>query len=112
MPSLLSRRPPSSVLSVRADAVGPAADVELTVRINGELAEQRTVAAGTLLELGRWGEGTTIDAEVSNLNGAGAVRSHILLDGCFQATELCEAPGCTAHAHHVVSGQRPCGPSH
>ena len=110
MPSLLSRRPPSSVLSVRADAVGPAADVELTVRINGELAEQRTVAAGTLLQLGRWAEGTTIDAEVGNVNGAGAVRSNILLDNCFQVSEQCASPGCTASSHHVVSSQRPCGP--
>lgn len=105
-----SPRPPTVALAVRADAVEPAADVEVTVRINGELAEQRTVAAGTLLELGRWGEGTTIDAEVTNVNGAGAVRSHILLDDCFQVSEQCSAPGCTASAHHVVSSQRPCGP--
>jgi len=107
-----SSRPPTSVLSVRADAVEPAADVELIVRINGELTEQRTVVAGTLLELGRWGEGTTIDAEVTNANGAGAVRSNILLDNCFQASEQCSAPGCTASAHHVLSGHQPCGPQY
>ena len=105
-----SPRAPTSVLAVRADAVGPAADVEVSVRINGELVEHSTVAAGTLLELGRWAEGTTIDAEVSNVNGAADVRCHILLDDCFQATEQCSSPGCTASAHHVVSSQRPCGP--
>jgi hypothetical protein len=104
-----SPRPPAAALTVRADAVEPAADVEVSVRINGVLVDQRTVAAGTLLELGRWAEGTTIDAEVSNANGAGAVRSLILLDGCSVAGQQCSAGDCTALAHHVVSGRAPCG---
>jgi hypothetical protein len=98
-----SRRPPTVKLAVRADAVEPAADVAVKVIIDGRVAVQKDVGAGTLLELGSFETGTHVKLEVENAHGAGSVRANILANDCFRASESCDEPNCVAEAEYTVS---------
>jgi hypothetical protein len=97
-----SRVPPLVALSVRADAVDPAVDVDVAVSVEGQIVEDTSVPAGTTIELGAHPFGTRISADVSNPNAAGRVRANILQDDCFATTVDCAELGCTAHAEHTA----------
>ena len=95
--------PPSVGIEVRADAVEPQVDVDVEVRINGAVMTDETLAAGSLIDLGRWEPGTLVEADVHNRNGAGQVRAHIIGDGRFTASENCNAADCVASARYTVA---------
>jgi hypothetical protein len=94
---------PTVGIQVRADAVEPAVDVELTVRIDGETLSDGAVTAGTLLDLGSWGPGAVVEAAVRNVNGAGQVRSNILGNRRFLVSAGCSEPGCLASGRYTVA---------
>jgi hypothetical protein len=92
-------------VQVRADAVEPPRNVDVTVDSGSSTRRWADVAPGTLLDIGRLEEGTVVRAEVINIKGAGTVRIHILADNCFRATALCAGNNCVAHAKYVASHQ-------
>lgn len=106
----VSTYPGSSVeplvdLRVRAEAAAPAADVELTIRVDGEEVHTETVAAGTSIELGQHPFGTTVSVDVHNANGAGLVGASVLQDNCFAAMANCDEQDCSAHVDYAAAHQ-------
>lgn len=102
-----SQREPVVALGARADAVEPAAPVEVTIVVDGEVVEQGMAEPGTSFELGEHPFGVDVRMEVKNPNGAGLVRGHILQDNCFAASSSCEEANCTARTEYT-SGFLPC----
>lgn len=106
----VSTYPGSSVeplvdLRVRAEAAAPLADVELTIRVDGEEVHTETVAAGTSIELGQHPFGTTVSVDVHNANGAGLVGASVLQDNCFAAMANCDEQDCSAHVDYAAAHQ-------
>lgn len=90
-------------LRVRADAVEPMTDVELTIQVDGEEVRAETVAPGTYVELGLQPFGTRVSVDVHNTNGAGLVRANVLQDDCFAATSACDTEDCTTHVDYTAA---------
>lgn len=98
-----STEEPLVALEVRADAVEPAADVDLTIWVDGERVYDESVVAGTLVDLGRHPLGTPVVVDVHNSNGAGAARANVLQDSCFTASSSCTGEDCTAHVEYTAA---------
>ena len=89
-------------IEVRADAVQPATDVDISVFVDERLAVRSTVAAATKLDIGHLPEGKRVRAIVRNARAAGTVRANILADNCFRASQSCAEAGCEAIAQYRV----------
>lgn len=100
-----SPREPRVFLTARADAVGPAADVDVMLCVGGRVVRRARVGAGTYFELGEHPLGVSVAVDVENTSGAGMVRASILQDNCFAETAWCEEAGCTAHAEYTTGLQ-------
>jgi hypothetical protein len=98
-----SELPPLVALTLRADAVGPAVDVDVRVSVNGKVTQEKTVPAGTSLDLGQQPFGTKVDFSVTNTRGAATVGATILQDNCFVASASCETNDCAADAQYVTT---------
>ncbi len=85
-------------LRVSANAIAPGADVDVTVKVNDEVAHDGSVAPGTFIELGDHPFGTRVSVDAVNSYGAGTVDALIVQDDCFVATATCQGNDCIAHA--------------
>ena len=97
----------SVLVTVRADAVEPATNVDVSVWIDELRTDHNDLAPGTYVEVGNLAIGTTVRAEVRNTRNAGAVSIHILADNCFRSFQTCGELGCTASADYNVA-KEPC----
>jgi len=100
-----SPREPRVILTARADAVEPATDVDVVVRVDGDVIRRGRVEPGTYFELGEHPFGVGVSLDVENSGGAGMVRAHILQDNCFVETARCTEPSCVARAEYTTSFQ-------
>ncbi len=85
-------------VTLRPDAVEPAAAVEVSYSIDSEEETPGEVSPGEEIELGSIPVGAVIRFSVTNANDAGRVRANILIDNCFRDSTSCEEPGCTTTA--------------
>jgi hypothetical protein len=98
-----SSNEPLVALRVRADAVEPAEDVDLTIWIDGEERSTETVAPGTSVELGRHPLGTRVSVDVQNTNGAGTVRANVQQERCGGASSMCSGQDCAARVEYTAA---------
>jgi hypothetical protein len=90
-------------LTVQAYALEPAADVALTIRVDGEEIQSGSVASTAKIDLGRHPFGTTVSVDVHNANGAAQTRVELLQDNCYVAGSLCDGPDCTTHVEYTAA---------
>lgn len=98
-----SAKPPSARITVRADAVEPAVPLEVVIRVNGRATRHSSVDPGSEIELGALTQGTRVEVEARNANGAKQVTANILADDYFRASVRCREPDCVARAEYVVA---------
>lgn len=93
-------------LQVRADAGASEAAVDLTIWVDGEQVHDQSVAAGTMVELGRHPFGTAVVVDVQSKSSAGIAQAHVLQDNCFAASSSsCEGQDCKSHVEYTAAHQ-------
>lgn len=76
--------------------------VGLTVRVDGELVEEREITESVSFELGEFAPGTEVVVVATAGDATAFVFADVTVNGCPVAQERCNEAGCTVTATGVV----------